>query len=308
MASLIVETEAYVIDDPACHGYGGESARNRSMYGPPGHAYVYFIYGVYWCVNAVCRPKGIAEAVLIRAVEPVAGIDLMRAQRPVAHDKQLTNGPGKLCTALEIDRALDGADLCNAQSPLWVARNPEHKKLLLVRPDDHHHSHWDHQSRALASALLPQRQHMGIQTGEKREALNGSLCACTSKVKKGPMTAPAKVVALIVLLAMALKAAEPVNVDVCIYGGTSGGIAAAIQAARMQKTVVLLEFDNHIGGLTTGGLGATDIGNKAAIGGIAREFYGASPGITPRTAVGLRTARRNTSPRRSRRRRRRAIR
>jgi DNA-3-methyladenine glycosylase len=130
MASLIVETEAYVIDDPACHGYGGESARNRSMYGPPGHAYVYFIYGVYWCVNAVCRPKGIAEAVLIRAVEPLSGIDLMRRRRPVAQDKQLTNGPGKLCTALEIDRALDGADLCDARSPLWIARNPGHKKLL----------------------------------------------------------------------------------------------------------------------------------------------------------------------------------
>ncbi len=131
MTSLIVETEAYVIDDPACHGYGGESARNRSMYGPPGHAYVYFIYGVYWCVNAVCRPRGMAEAVLIRAVEPVAGIDLMRECRPVPHDKQLTNGPGKLCTALEIDRALDGADLCDAQSALWIARNPGHKKLLL---------------------------------------------------------------------------------------------------------------------------------------------------------------------------------
>jgi DNA-3-methyladenine glycosylase len=131
MTSLIVETEAYVIDDPACHGYGGESARNRSMYGPPGRAYVYFIYGVYWCVNAVCRPKGIAEAVLIRAVEPVAGIDLMRKRRPVAHDTLLTNGPGKLCAALEIDRGLDGADLCNANSPLWIARNPNHKKLLL---------------------------------------------------------------------------------------------------------------------------------------------------------------------------------
>ena len=133
MAAVIVETEAYVIDDPACHGYGGERVRNRSMYGPPGHAYVYFIYGVYWCVNAVCRPKGVAEAVLIRAVEPLSGIDLMRANRPVAHDKQLTNGPGKLCAALAIDRALDGADLCDPRSSLWIARNPKQKALLLDR-------------------------------------------------------------------------------------------------------------------------------------------------------------------------------
>jgi len=133
MAAVIVETEAYIVDDPACHGYGGESARNRSMYGPPGHAYVYFIYGVYWCANAVCRPKGVAEAVLIRAVEPVVGIDLMRKRRTVAHDKQLTNGPGKLCTALEINRTLDGADLCDTNSSLWIAHNPEHKKLLLSK-------------------------------------------------------------------------------------------------------------------------------------------------------------------------------
>ena len=86
------------------------------------------------------------------------------------------------------------------------------------------------------------------------------------------MTGPVKL--FLLLLAISLRAAEPVDVDVCVYGATSGGIAAAIQAARMQKTVVLLEFDHHIGGLTTGGLGATDIGNKAAIGGIAREFYG----------------------------------
>lgn len=131
MAGIIVETEAYVVDDPACHGYGGESARNRSMYGPPGHAYVYFIYGVYWCFNAVCRPKGVAEAVLIRAVEPLAGIEWMRQRRPVPHDKQLTNGPGKLCTALGIERALDGVDLCVSDSPLWIARNSDHKKLLL---------------------------------------------------------------------------------------------------------------------------------------------------------------------------------
>src|SRR5215207_3546768 len=84
----------------------------------------------------------------------------------------------------------------------------------------------------------------------------------------------AKHVGYVLLLAMSLSAAELVEIDVCIYGGTPAGIAAGIQSARMNKRAVVLEFDTHIGGLTTGGLGATDIGNKAAIGGIAREFYG----------------------------------
>src|SRR5687767_13088564 len=82
------------------------------------------------------------------------------------------------------------------------------------------------------------------------------------------------IIAILFFAVGSLKAAEVVEVDICVYGGTSGGIAAGIQAARMGKRAVVLEFDNHIGGLTTGGLGATDIGNKAAIGGIAREFYG----------------------------------
>jgi DNA-3-methyladenine glycosylase len=131
MVALIVETEAYVINDPACHGFPGETPRNRSMYGAPGHAYVYFIYGNYWCVNAVCRPKGCAEAVLVRAVEPASGIELMRARRSGKSDVELTNGPGKLCTALAINKALDGADLCDRKSQLWIARHPAHKKFLL---------------------------------------------------------------------------------------------------------------------------------------------------------------------------------
>jgi DNA-3-methyladenine glycosylase len=133
MAAVIVETEAYLVGDPACHGFPGETPRNRSMYGPPGHAYVYFIYGNYWCVNAVCCPKGCAEAILIRAVEPVSGIELMRRRRPVQQQTELTNGPAKLCAAMSIDRTLDSADLCDTSSGLWIARHPTHKKFLLTR-------------------------------------------------------------------------------------------------------------------------------------------------------------------------------
>ena len=121
----IVETEAYLADDPASHGFGGETARNRAMYGPPGRAYVYLIYGFHFCVNAVCQRAGRAEAVLIRAIEAEYGEGLMRENRPVASPISLTNGPGKLCAALAIDRKLDGADLCDSQAELFVAANPK---------------------------------------------------------------------------------------------------------------------------------------------------------------------------------------
>jgi DNA-3-methyladenine glycosylase len=120
----IVETEAYLDGDPASHGAPGPTARNQVMFGPPGRGYVYFIYGNYFCMNAVCRPNGVAEAVLIRAVEAAVGEDLMRKHRPVEMARDLTNGPGKLCLAMDIDRDLDGADLCNSKSPLYIARNP----------------------------------------------------------------------------------------------------------------------------------------------------------------------------------------
>jgi len=122
---LIVEAEAYLADDPACHAFGGQTERNRAMFGLPGRAYVYLIYGMHFCVNAVCRPRGVGEAVLIRALEPTVGLDLMRARRPVNRSHDLTNGPAKLCAALGIERDLDETDLCDAASALFIVRNPD---------------------------------------------------------------------------------------------------------------------------------------------------------------------------------------
>ncbi|HEY5915085.1 MAG TPA: DNA-3-methyladenine glycosylase [Verrucomicrobiae bacterium] len=121
----IVETEAYLWNDPACHAAAGMRPRNRVMFGPPGHAYVYFIYGAHYCVNAVCRPAGTGEAVLIRAVEAEWGQVILKRNRRARSVRELTNGPAKLCQAMGIDRKLDGADLCDAGSPLFVAQNPE---------------------------------------------------------------------------------------------------------------------------------------------------------------------------------------
>jgi len=129
----IVETEAYLSDDPACHGAPGLTPRNRVMFGAPGHGYVYLIYGYHFCVNAVCRPAGVAEAVLIRAIEPIFGEELLRHQRPVSKPRDLTNGPAKLCEAMKIDRGLDGIDLCDPKSALFIAENPNVKALRKER-------------------------------------------------------------------------------------------------------------------------------------------------------------------------------
>lgn len=131
LAGRIVEVEAYLgAGDAAAHAAAGLTARNRVLFGPPGHAYVYLIYGNYYCLNVSCLPKGEAGCVLLRALEPLAGMREMARRRGLAADvageervlRQLTNGPGRLCQALGVTRSRDnGEDMTAANSRLWLA-------------------------------------------------------------------------------------------------------------------------------------------------------------------------------------------
>ena len=137
LSGMIVETEAYLgANDPASHARRGlRSQRNESMYLSGGHAYVYFTYGMYYCMNVVVGEADVAEAILIRGVEPIEGIERMRRNRPKAkRDRDLTNGPGKLCMAMEVDRELDGVSLDGEQLFLTERIRPVDPGMIAVSP------------------------------------------------------------------------------------------------------------------------------------------------------------------------------
>jgi DNA-3-methyladenine glycosylase len=119
IGGLIVEVEAYHQSDPAAHSYGGPTARNAVMFGPPGYVYVYRSYGIHWCVNFVCEPKGSASAVLLRAIEPTVGLPAMRRRRGVKDERLLCSGPGRLCEAFGITIADYGLALDESPFELY---------------------------------------------------------------------------------------------------------------------------------------------------------------------------------------------
>jgi DNA-3-methyladenine glycosylase len=129
VGGIIVEVEAYDHEDPAAHGFNGRTERNASMFGPAGRAYVYRSYGIHWCLNFVCEPEGVANAVLIRAIEPIAGIPAMQKRRKLQDVRLLCAGPGRLCEALGVTRAHDGLRL--DAPPFRLLARPEAMPLAV---------------------------------------------------------------------------------------------------------------------------------------------------------------------------------
>ena len=129
IGGLIAEVEAYHHTDPAAHSFRGQTRRNAVMFGPPGFAYVYRSYGIHWCLNFVCEPLGSAAAVLIRALEPTEGIATMRRRRGVSDLRLLCSGPGRLCEALGVTGAQNGAAL--DQPPFALTRRPANPGIVV---------------------------------------------------------------------------------------------------------------------------------------------------------------------------------
>lgn len=139
MAGRIVEVEAYFgLDDPAAHAFAGRTARNAVLFGPPGFAYVYFIYGMYYCLNVSCEPDGQAGCVLIRALEPLEGLDIMARLRKLpsaAKPRLLASGPGRLCQALDITRAAhNGLDVTSPASCLRIEDDGYRPQDIVITP------------------------------------------------------------------------------------------------------------------------------------------------------------------------------
>jgi DNA-3-methyladenine glycosylase len=134
ISGRIVETEAYVVGDASGHAYRGKTARNASLFLERGHAYVYFVYGCWFSLNVSAGREGIGSGVLLRALEPLEGLEVMAANRPGARPTDLARGPGRLATALGITRDLDGQDLCGNGGPLWLADAVRKRGRIAVGP------------------------------------------------------------------------------------------------------------------------------------------------------------------------------
>lgn len=130
-SGIIVEAEAYLgARDPAAHSYRGATERVRALYGPKGHAYIYLIYGLHWCLNISSGPEGEPECILLRALEPKTGLDIMAGRRNTPDIKRLSSGPGKLCAALGVTGGLYGCDMCCSDSPLFIEKPSERPRVL----------------------------------------------------------------------------------------------------------------------------------------------------------------------------------
>lgn len=134
VAVRLTEVEAYEgLDDPASHAFRGQTNRTAVMFGPPGHLYCYFTYGMHWCANVVCGPEGVASAVLLRAGEIVEGADVVRERRPAARrDADLARGPARLATALGLGADTNGVDLCSPESPVRIESMPLRRRAGIV--------------------------------------------------------------------------------------------------------------------------------------------------------------------------------